>query len=65
MKTSGQEPYYKRDIVLCIVLSIAQILSCEFFEIFKSTSFYRTPLGNCFYTYLAHCYCIIKTKLEM
>ena len=28
--------------------ALAQVLSCEFFEISKNTFFHRTPLGDCF-----------------
>ena len=28
--------------------TLAQVFSCEFCKIFKNTSFYRTPAGNCF-----------------
>ena len=30
--------------------TLAQVLSREFCEIFKKNLFYRTPLGDCFYT---------------
>ena len=34
--------------------TLAEVFSCEFCEIFKNTSFYRTPLGDCLYCFAAH-----------
>ena len=30
-------------------VTLAQVFSCEFCEVFKNSFFYRRPLGNCFW----------------
>ena len=43
--------------------ALAQVFSCEFYEISKNTVFYRTPLGDCFYKENEPKYVFLKKTL--